>query len=142
MKSKKGATFLNLGIFPGKILFCSGLRHAEIIKFLKRGKHEFWITSIEEDKSLDDVSIVGKTTSFLCREVSDDVTNIKENFCFIIIPDEFTFTDMEYINLAHECLHACQFLLPTFLDRNVEHEAEGYTHSHLMMQCLEFLRKK
>lgn len=33
--------------------------------------------------------------------------------------------------LCHEVLHLCQELLPKYLDRNLEKEAEAYFHSHI-----------
>jgi hypothetical protein len=34
--------------------------------------------------------------------------------------------------LSHEVLHLCQEFLPTFLDRNLEKEAEAYFHSYIV----------
>lgn len=42
------------------------------------------------------------------------------------------------VTLAHELLHLCQEFLPTFLDRDVEHEAEAYFHTNLMNKIINY----
>ena len=64
-----------------------------------------------------------------------------KTFYFIIFMEVFDFSDWHYIKLAHECLHICQFFLPTVSQREQEHECEAYLHTHLMQQALNALRK-
>ena len=40
------------------------------------------------------------------------------------------------ITIAHEVLHLCQEYLPKFLNRDEEHEAEAYFHTHVMTRIV------
>lgn len=72
------------------------------------------------------------------------ITTIKEkrHYYIIRIPKEFTFSDLDYVTLAHEVLHITQYFLTDVLDRDVENEAEAYFHSYLMEYCLNVIRGK
>jgi len=59
---------------------------------------------------------------------------------YIILTEEFDFSDYAYCKLAHEVLHICQFILPDILNRDREYECEAYLHTHIMMQCLNQIR--
>jgi hypothetical protein len=41
------------------------------------------------------------------------------------------------ITVAHEVLHLCQEFLPTYLDRDEEHEAEAYFHTYIMKRIID-----
>jgi len=58
--------------------------------------------------------------------------------------DKIRLTNSNYIALHRELenttTHMCQYILPAILDRDKEHEAEAYLHTHIMSQLLEVLR--
>jgi hypothetical protein len=59
----------------------------------------------------------------------------------MVLGSDFDCTDYEdLITLAHECLHVCQRILPIYLTRDEEHEAEAYFHSHLMRKIIEMIK--
>ncbi len=134
VKPQKGATFLNGGIFSAKVFFSCGMTHKEILKFLRKNGHPEWAYAIQDDRE----NIEKKSAVFTCKELSDKVASA--HYCYIILNEPFDFSDDNHTSLAHEIIHACQWILPDFLDRNKEHEAEAYFHTHLMTQCLGFLR--
>ena len=43
------------------------------------------------------------------------------------------------ITLSHECIHICQRILPIYLNRDVEHEAEAYFHDYLMREAVRIV---
>ena len=54
----------------------------------------------------------------------------------------FDFNNPKYHTaLAHEIVHLCQYHLPDFMHRDLEHEFEAYTHSHLMDQFYAEIKK-
>ena len=73
MKSKKGATFLSMDIFPDKIFFSNGMSHQEIMRFLKMKKLDCWHDAISPETTTDELPLIGKTTVFTCRQLEDDV---------------------------------------------------------------------
>lgn len=130
--SFKCLNWLNCGIFPPIIMFSCGYTYDEIIASLNKtpaGKK--WIPGFEDQKYL-----VNKATWLAIKAT---VENDKTYF-YIYIKDHFDFSDDDYCCLAHEVLHICQYLLPDILRRDNEHEAEAYLHTHLMTQCLHYLR--
>ena len=134
-KSKYHIQYIDSGIFPATIMFIVGYSYKEVLCHLKKTKAEEWHCGIQGHEKL----FNGK--SFAIRT---DIINAKgkeKTLFYIGFNDLFKFTDFDYIALAHECLHICQYFLPDALDRNKEHEAEAYLHSHLMKQCLEILRR-
>lgn len=134
MKAADRIFFLDTGQFPATVLFCAGVERAEIIKALKTYKKApYWFKAIEHDFTIIEDGVWGKALKRIVGE---------RTLFYIIIKDKFKFTDGDYARLAHECLHICQFLLPELLDRDREFECEAYLHTHLMMQCLECIRRK
>jgi len=137
-KTTKGMYFFNTGIFPATVMFVFGFDYDEILALLKKKKAVTWSKAIEEDREL------MTDSNFLAMKRG--LTNVKtgkEIDHFIIkIKEPFLFTDFEYCKLAHEVLHICQYVLPDILNRNKEHEAEAYLHTHLMNQCLGAVRGK
>lgn len=138
--------FLNMGCYPGTVLFSYQFSFDELIAEItkqyksKRWKEEggttHWLTAIENDKEK-----LGSGSYFaLHRQLINIKRNKEKNLYYIIIKEKFTFSDWDYVMLAHECLHICQYFLPSILDRNKEHEAEAYLHSHLMEQALKIIR--
>lgn len=58
----------------------------------------------------------------------------------LVLSSDFNPGNPEHmITLAHEILHVCQRVLPIYLRRDEEHEAEAYFHSHLMRKVIEML---
>lgn len=134
----KHLAWLNTGIFPATIMFSCGFKFDELITLLKRKKTDHWYKAIENDKKL-----IDKGSYFALHRIMDNLkTGESRNYFYIIITEEFKFTDFEMCKLAHECLHICQFMLKDFLDRDREFECEAYLHTHIMQQCLKTLRDK
>lgn len=140
MKNKKPfITWLNTGIFHGNIMFSVGFSYEEINKNLTKLKAWNWKLGISKDKEF----IESGKNFAMKRTIYKKATNENNKILFyVIFTDNFTFNDWHYCKLAHEVLHICQFMLPDFLDRNKEIEAEAYLHTHIMTQCLNSLRKK
>lgn len=136
--SNKELAWLDCGIFPVVVMFSCGFSYDEVVKLLKKKKAEHWLIGLGEDKDLVDKS------NYLAmrRDIEYKKTGEKKTMFYIFIGQLFKFTDYEMAKLAHEVLHICQYSLPDILDRNKEHEAEAYLHTHLMRQCLKILRKK
>lgn len=126
--------YLNTGIFPATVLFSHGFSYKEIMKTLKKTKAKVWYNGIYEDRVL----LEGGTWFALGREVVED--GINKKLFYIILTEEFDFSDYSYCKLAHEVLHICQFVLPDILNRDREFECEAYLHTHIMMQCLKQIR--
>jgi hypothetical protein len=129
---KKGImTSIDFGVYPGKCLFVYGYSYKQMIKELKKQKCKELVAGIADEKAF----INSAEYCALHRKVGGS------HLYYIIINRKFKFTDEHYATIAHECLHICQFYLPRILDRNREHEAEAYLHTHLMVQCLKNIRK-
>lgn len=122
---------IDFGVYPGKCLFVYGYKYKQIIKELKKQDCHELIAAIKGEKEF-----IDNTDYCAMRRIAG-----KSDLYYIVINRKFKFTDQHYATLAHECLHICQFYLPKILDRNREHEAEAYLHTHLMLQCLNLLRK-
>ncbi len=139
-KRKPFIKFLNHGCYHGATMFCFGYNHSEIINNLE-AMSEFeddWISPIRDDeKEIDDNSL---NAMCLKRTIEDTENGEVKHFHYIIIK-KFDFSPANYITLAHEIVHLCQFYLPDFLDRDREVEAEAYFHSHMMRQCLDLLKQ-
>jgi len=88
----------------------------------------------ESKKEIDRVNDLKCTTkgSLICDSNSCD-----DPVLLMLVSPDFDFSNTEdMITLAHECLHLCQRMLPIYLDRDQEHEAEAYFHSYLMRECV------
>ena len=128
--------WLDTGIFPASVLFSYQFEYDEMISLLKRKRATWWWNGLMDDKGLiDNGNYFG-----LARDVDNLKTKESKKLFYIIIKEEFKFTDYEYCKLAHECLHICQFMLPDILKRDREYECEAYLHTHLMDQCLKAIR--
>jgi hypothetical protein len=129
-----------MGIFPGTVLFSMGYKPLELAKILKElyGEKDDWTIALS-----DQIERLDSTTAWyaLRRDMEITSTGEKRIFFYILIPDVFDFSDYDYIRLAHEVLHICQYHLPDLLNRNEEREAEAYLHTHLMTQAMKLIRK-
>lgn len=126
--------WLNMGIFPPTICFVCGFTKAELCDHLKRMKANDWLTAIK-DATIDPRYWYGKKI---------DVEHVRsgeiKSYLFIIIP-RFDFLDDDFVKLAHEITHVCQFYLPDAnVNRDREIECEAYLHTHIMRQCIKKLR--
>lgn len=141
MKNKQPKTkhihFLDMGIFPGTILFAHGFSYDDLISLLNKKKINEWIAPIVGEKELIDSA----HNLAMKREMFNPKTGESKTFYYILIK-EFKFTDFCYCKLAHEILHITQFHLPDILNRNKEIEAEAYLHTYIMERCLNVLRGK
>ena len=135
-KQYKSLGYLNTGIFSAIILFSHGFDFDEITGVLKDTKAKEWRIGIENDRELID----GGNCFALSREITNSKTGKVVSLYYIILKQDFDFTDYSYCKLAHEVLHICQFMLPDLLDRNREFECEAYLHTHIMSQCLKQIR--
>lgn len=122
---------LDMGIYPGRVLFTCGYKISEILDQLKEERCADWYNGIEHSDLKDD------QWYGLKRVI--DYGEGPITLYYIIIPS-FKGTNDDYCKLAHEVLHICQFHLPDILDRNREWESEAYLHTHLMKQCLDVLK--
>ncbi len=122
---------LNTGIFEAPVVFSVGFEYKEMLK--KLGKE--WAEPLFDEKELIE------NGSCLAIKKTQLLGNKRKDFFYIIFIDEFTFSDVDMCLLAHEIHHICTFLLRERLDISQEFECVAYTHSHLMRQCLEALRK-
>lgn len=127
---------LNTGIFPASVMFSCGFTYDEITKFLKKTKCDDWLAGISDDKTLIDSG----TYFALRRDLMNSKKGDEKRLFYIIITDQFKFTDYEMCKLAHEVLHITQFMMKDFLNPEREFECVAYTHTHLMRQCLKELR--
>lgn len=145
MKKLKCVEFLDFGIFPGTILLSVGYSHEELIAYMDKkyelGKWkkdnglDIWVHPVRGDK-------VFMESKFCAAKRELSHPEWGERTLYYIKLETFDFSDKDMTILAHECLHICQFHLSDILDRNKEHEAEAYLHTHIMRQCLERMRKK
>lgn len=128
-------SWINTGIFPATIMFVQGFTYEKVVAYLKKEKAEVWQLAFEDCK---DVAATG--CWFASKRTLDHKANGKRVCYFIVINGYFDFSDYDYCRLAHEVLHICQYMMPDFLNRMQEHEAEAYTHTHIMQQCLKKIR--
>lgn len=124
--------FIKGGSFPFEICFTVNMSVKEVRKRLEDGSHdEDWAKAFDCDDSF----FNGSWGISLERKVGDFY------YYFLSLHNGFRFSsDYDYCKLAHEVLHICQFALPKFMDRDVEFEAEAYTHTHIMDTCLDIMR--
>lgn len=134
-KTTKVISWLNMGSFPGYTMFILGFSFDQVKKHLKKKKATEWLDAFEW--------AIKENTGSGCwanqMTLENKKTKVVKQYFIIYLPS-FDFSDYAYAKLAHECLHICQFYLPDILDRNKEHEAECYLHTHLMMQIMKEIR--
>lgn len=136
-KSQKKITWFSTGVFQVAILFVYRFSYEETISHLTKIKATDWKLAISNDKTLID----GANYIALKRTIENKKTGEEKTFFYLFIKNEFKFEDYDYCVLAHEVVHLCQFILPDFLERDREIEAEAYFHTSLMQAVLKELRK-
>lgn len=136
-KNLKLLHWLNHGSYPGYTVLILGFKFDEVKRLMRKKKAMDWLDAFEWT--------IKQQSEKGCWVQKTTLENLKtgevKHFFFIYL-HSFDFSDYAYAKLAHECLHFCQFFLPDILDRNKEHEAECYLHTHMMMQCLNAIRGK
>lgn len=142
MRNKKKAIscieYLDTGIFPATVALIHNKEWEEAREHFSKQKAFDWFAGIVGDKELFDTTSYFATSRIL--ECSAGKNPDKTLF-YIVINEKFKNTHEDYIILAHEVLHLCQFILPYILERDKEIEAEAYLHSHLMRQILNIIAK-
>jgi hypothetical protein len=94
--------------------------------------------------------IIAKKTEYLfspdCKGFSSEqtweVNGVVYYYSFICLQEEFDFSDRHHTILSHEVIHACTHHLKSMFDIVTENEAFAYTHTHILNQCYEVLRRK
>lgn len=136
--SPKIIEFLDTGIFTPVVMLSIGFSYDEIIKELTKMGAKEWILGLSDDKE----HIDRAHALCLYRSFENTKTGKWIRLYYIILKKPFDYSTDDYVVLAHEIVHACQFISDGIFDRNKEIEAEAYLHSHLMRQCLEALEEK
>lgn len=141
-RSKKILQFIDHGIFHGYTLFIYGMTYEEVVGKLKKiKKSSEWLKCLETSKEhFEKVYNWGSCFQRTISVTRGGKVTRETRYSFIYVKS-FDFSDDDMCALAHEVVHLCQFVLPDFLDRNKEIEAEAYFHTHIMDQCLKALRK-
>ena len=148
-----------IGVIPlipywhtGIILISQGETQLELVKYiddchtqdgdLKLFKkiHSTWLKLVRSKEVKEGIiKIEDKSNSVQATLFSED---FNENpLMLMVLPKSFDSSNYEHmITLAHECLHVCQAMLPKYLNRDVEEEAEAYFHSYIMISIVELIK--
>lgn len=130
-KKVKIFQFIRGGSFPFDILFTVNMKPIEIREKLKAECGEDWIQAFDCTDDFFD----GSWGVAMERSVDGYY------HYFLSLHKGFKFSSpYDYCKLAHEVLHLCQFALPKFINRDLEFEAEAYTHTHIMDMCLDIMK--
>jgi hypothetical protein len=136
--TKKIIASIPAGIFPTHILLIVNMNFKELKQKLLNNNDEHWFNPIQFDKK----NINNSNCALLRPYFNHNGTNI--NYFYIVLNNinynsTGTISQDDYIAISHEIVHICQFLLPIYLDRNKEHEAEAYLHSYIFNNILSLL---
>lgn len=128
---------INFGCYPGTCMFILGFTLQHTLWRMKRQRADSdWIRCIESMINNTDLS----EKSYWSHEaILVNTDGAKKHFFFIYMKD-WEDNNWYHCALAHEALHIIQYYLPDILDRNTEHEAEAYLHTHLMRQMLSHIQ--
>jgi len=135
----------------GVVLVSCGMSSKEILEYIAESYecHDVlcrknlvrWRKLVSESKNeidkVNDLKCTTKGTLWCDSNSCDDPVLL-----MLISPDFDSSNTEDMITLAHECLHLCQRILPIYLDRDQEHEAEAYFHGYLMRECLKIILDK
>jgi hypothetical protein len=124
---------LNFGSFPGKIMFTCGYSFKDVCKELKKQKCNEWLECFKQLEYLFEPSCAG----FAAVRKLNEFT-----YHFVCLRDEFDFSDKHHATLSHEVIHIITYNISDMLDIVKENEAFAYTHTHILNQCYEVLRRK
>lgn len=128
---------LNFGCYPGTCMFILGFTLEEAISRMKRQRADkVWIRALESTKNEANL----KGAKYWAHHVIFVRPNGDEINHFFIFMSDWEDTNWYHATIAHEALHIIQYYLPGILDRNTEHEAEAYLHTHLMRQMLSHIQ--
>lgn len=119
-------------------MFSVGYSFDEISIELKKQKCGGWIEAWNETKYL----FNSKECGGFAKKVIMEFKGKEYDYFFVHLRDEFKFTDRHHAILSHELIHICTFQLSCLIDIVKENKAFAYTHTHLLEQCYQILRKK
>lgn len=136
-KSDKIIRWMNAGIWPATVMLSVGFNYDEIIAHCNKVKADGWQKAIENDRNL----IEGGNNFCLRRDMENVKTGKTVTFFYVILKNQFDFSDYSFCVLAHELYHLCQFMMKDFLDPEREWESVAYTHTYFMETILKELRK-
>lgn len=133
MKKETGfITWINTGTI-GEIAICLtvNLPYDRIIKHLKGEWLEGFCFKGTAKECLENGSWLARIVNIESRK-----------YLYIHIPQKVNLKNPDHmVKLAHEVLHICQFYLPSFLNRDMEYEAEAYTHTYIMRQIISKIKE-
>lgn len=135
-KAKKYIEYLDCGIFPIGVALLYNQSIEDARNHFSKSKQWDWFAGLAgEEKFFEQYK------NFALKSTLEESTGRKETkeLYYIVLNQPFTRKNIDYVIIAHEVLHLCQFILPKILDRNKEIEAEAYLHSHLMTQILNII---
>lgn len=128
---------INFGCYPGYCTFILGFTLEEAVTRMKRHKAGKDLIQVVESM-ISNTDLTNKKYwahhGVLCYK-----DGTERNFFFIYLKD-WEDNNWYHSVIAHEALHIIQYYLPDILDRNTEHEAEAYLHTHLMRQMLSHIQ--
>lgn len=126
-----GASYEETLLFAKENFSCyNGATDLKIIKRRSIARSEFFEFLKDFEKTLNEFHTEENKETY---RNGSCITDAVKGYYLIILSSDFSTTNTEnLITLAHEVLHLCQALLPHYLDRDEEQEAEAYFHSHIM----------
>jgi hypothetical protein len=127
---------LNFGSFPGNIMFSAGYTFDEVCEELKKQKCTDWLIAFRACKHLTGSGVVGFSSKQFV-----EIKGKEYEFCFVFLRDVFKHTDRHHAVLSHEVIHICTHHLRDMFDIVKENEAFAYTHTHILTQCYDVIRK-
>lgn len=118
-------------------MFSVGYSFEEVAAELKKQRCVGWAAAWQETKYL-----FHKDCAGFAKKIIMEFKGKEYDYFFLHLRDEFKFTDRHHSVLSHELIHICTFNLSIMIDIVKENEAFAYTHTHLLEQCYQVLRKK
>lgn len=118
-------------------MFTCGYSFKDICRELKKQKCNEWLAAFKKTEYLFSPDCKGFTS-----EQTWEVDGVLYYYSFICLQEEFDFSDRHHTILSHEVIHACTHHLKSMFDIVTENEAFAYTHTHILNQCYEVLRRK
>lgn len=136
-KKKKGIKSffpINFGSFSGTCLVSCGLSIKYIRKHLKKNKNGDWRKGLKETEEFSSTQLAWGIRIKVRYKKAD------RHLYYILLKNPWKYTEENYITLAHEAVHICQFVLRDIMNRDEEIECEAYLHSHIMTQVLNKIK--
>lgn len=120
------------GVFWGHTLMCLGFDLDQIKRRLRNSAGSWLNWIVAESKTVRD-HIDSGCAGFV---LSGHLRGRKYNLLWI---RSWSGSSHDHVVLAHEVVHLCQFVLPDFIDRGREIEAEAYHHTYFMEEFLKLV---